>query len=423
MARLASSFIQQRWPKSSYHRQPSPPTPPERNGQSSNNNNNNNNAKRSRLDPFHTGWVYWNNFYYMTTALVKVRSLGTSMILIAILGILLFHPPCYRQRAKGMPLCRISRDLGIIPPLPPKNSNKSQVTINLRRGRKSQKPKPSTSKIVLGFMSFGNDEEERQRRATLRKEFLLARDNGKQVCSLQNYLADAKQYRDCRIVYSFLQGGNAEGTHLDFNKTYLSTLKYELTSFFVEDQQRQHSQRFPEHDDQSSNGNFNKEEDITFLNVQDLNNVRKVFAWFDYTTRLKVAKFRQFDYIGFTNTHYSLDIDRFLANDVFESSEITENTYGGILWQKSNCHKQQKNLAAKNMDCTEACPKIPNDNFMSDFVVLSRDLISYCLAHSNLVQLSGVYPQNCPDLTIARLLGFHLSQDLNMTHLEGIISS
>jgi hypothetical protein len=422
MAIPTSSFIQHRCPKSSGNNDrpplPSrPPPPPQQQQQQQDRNGvqkNSNHPKRPRLERYHAFLVYWNNFYYMTTSLVvKVRSWGISIILISILIILLFHPPCYRQRAKGMTLCRISRNLGIIPSLPPKQS---KPTNNVRK-RKREKSRREYNRILLGFMSYGNDREERRRRIAIRKKFLMARNMGKPVCSLQDYLVDTK--RSCRIVYSFVMGGNPQGIHLNFNKTYTPTLKFEQTSFFLQEQQRLHA---TERVGKSQNPHLNLEKDVVFFNVQDLNNVRKVFAWFLYTTMLKLATFRQFDYVGFANTHYFVDIDRFLANKIFDSTEMTENTYGGILLQKSNCDKQWT-LARKENDCFEACPKVTSDVLMREFVVLSRDMIDYCLAHIHLVQLNGVYPQNCPDLTIASLLGFHLSPTLNTTYLDGILYS
>jgi hypothetical protein len=392
MAISTSHIIQQRWPKSNNKRGSSPIMQKDQDTSSSAN------AKQQRGDFIHSFLVFWNNCFHhrSSISMQKLQSLGATMMLCSILGILLFHPPCYRQRAKNMPLCRISRDWGFY-------SSSSSSSVQTKRSSKtvaatsSGMPPQERTRILLGFMSAGNDKEERQRREYIRKQMLMARDNGKNVCCLQDYLLDPEANRECVVLYSFLQGGNPDGTHLDFNKTYVSTLKFEETSFFAE-------QKEPE-------------EDSIFLNVQDSNNIRKVFAWFDYTAELRMEPGRKFDYVGFTDTQHSIDADQFLTNNIFRSTTTVQHTYGGIQTTKSQCQERQ----SKKGQCSQSCPTISNDLIMSNFVVVSRDLRDYCLHHSNLIQLDGVYPQDCPDLAIASLLGFHPSRGLNSTHLEGIV--
>ncbi|KAG7373876.1 hypothetical protein IV203_012971 [Nitzschia inconspicua] len=434
---IASSAIQQRWSKT--------------NKRSSLTNNNNNSstpqdsnlqcqgsAKRHRGDRFHALFVFWNNFFHSMNPLGKLRSIGVTMLLCVLLGILLFHPPCYRKRAKGMPLCRLSRGLGITPALSSKGQSRSRR--KQRRGSSELLPPQERTRIVMGFMTTGNnnnnnnsnnaddDNEERHRRRTIRNQLLRARDRtGNRVCCLQDYLDDPEENRECIVVYTFLMGGNPDGDHLDFNKTYSSTIKYEQTSFFSEKQSQQSSRRETvngddNHNQQQHDENDAKqemEEDIVFLNVQDTNNVRKVFAWFDYASKLRMELGRKFDYVGITDTEFTIDSDTFLSNDIFQSTTTIQRTYGGIQLQTKQCHKRHNR---KDMDCLQDCTKLPSDLlFMSDFVVLSRDLVDYCLAHNNLVQLTGVFPQDCPDLAIANLLHFHPSQALNSTHLDGIV--
>lgn len=434
MAISPPSIIQQRWPKSlnknNNNRRPPSPSNPQDHISSGSSSPDNGNAKQ-RLrggDYLHALVVFWNNTSHRIIMMMmhataslggrnQIRSMGVTMILCSILGILLFHPPCYRRRAQGMPLCRVSRDMGFIPPLSGTKvapSSSISVTSMLPLDVFRLQPQERT-RILLGFMSSGNDQEERQRRQTIRQELLLARDIGKRVCCLQDYLLDPEKNRGCSVVYAFLQGGNPDGTHLEFNRTYDSMLQFQETSFFAEAQEQMIIGT------QTEDGHIQqKEEDVFFLNVQDINNIRKVFAWLDYSMKVRMERGRKFDYVGFTNTQFTIKVDTFLSNFIFQSNTTVQHTYGGIQTQKAQCSERYNSSNRGN--CTSYCLSMPKDStFMSDLVVLSRDLVGYCLGYNNLVQLSGLYPQDCPDLAVANLIGYHPSEGLNITHLSGVI--
>jgi hypothetical protein len=221
------------------------------------------------------------------------------------------------------------------------------------------------------------------------------------VCSVQEYLSNPVEFKFCKVVYAFLVGGNPEGTHLDFNRTYPSSLRYEKTSFYTTNQQQTDSEQF-------------EEPDVVFLNVQDTNNVRKVFAWYEYSIKIRMERSRKFDYVAFTDTFHTIDIDTFLGNDILQVRSSIPLTYAGLHVDESRC---------SGYNHTHACPRLitrDGGKFISDFVALSSDMVDYSLSHSNLIQLEGLYPQDRPDIAIANLFRFHPTKSLNITHLDGI---
>ena len=358
-----------------------------------NNNNNSSNSKRFRNnDHYHNIILFLNNYYHLKSPLGRLRFLFVATISFSILSILLFHPPCYRRRAKGMLLCKISREMGIIAELPPKP--------------KEILPPQERTRLLLGFMSKGDDLEEKRRRDNIRNVFRnhIAFDQdhataAKHVCSVQEYLSNPVEFKFCKVAYTFLVGGNSEGTHLDFNRTYPSSLSYEKTTLYTTTNQEQ-TEQFDE-------------PDVVFLNVQDTNNVRKVFAWYEHSTKIRMERSRKFDYVAFTDTFHTIDIDTFLGNDIFQVRSSIPLTYAGLHVNESRCSGYNRTHACSRLMTTDG-------KFMSDFVALSRDMVEYSLSHSNLIQLDGLYPQDRPDIAIANLFRFHPTKSLNITHLDGI---
>jgi hypothetical protein len=266
-------------------------------------------------------------------------------------------------------------------------------------------PPQERARLLLGFMSRGNDNEEKRRRDkirnTLQNHIGFDGDHTtavKHVCSLQEYLSNPLDYKFCRVVYTFLFGGNPDGTHLEFNKTYPLLLPYDKTKFTMAE-------------DESSEKN--EESDIMVFNVQDANNVRKVFAWYEYTTKIRMERGRKFDYVAFTDTYHSIDVNTFLGNNIFQVRSTIPLTYAGVQLDTSLCTGHNH---------TYVCPRLlaRGDKFMNGFVAVSRDMVDYCLSHSNLIQLDGLYPQDRPDIAIADLFRFHPIDSLNITHLDGI---
>mmetsp|Transcript_25842 Transcript_25842/g.45564 ORF Transcript_25842/g.45564 Transcript_25842/m.45564 type:complete len:425 (-) Transcript_25842:92-1366(-) len=403
MTRPASSVIQQR-SKSNNHKRLSSQSSSPRSIQSDSGKTGNN--KDLRNDFYHSLVLYLNNYYHLKSPLGRLRFLLVAVTLFTVLSIVLFHPRCYRRRAQGMLLCRISREMGLTSGLPPS------------RRKKESLPPQERSRLLLGIMTLGNDPEEKRRRASIRNTLQrhMAFDSYhnpmKQVCSLQDYTSNPLEYRFCQVVYTFLVGGNSEGTNLDFNKTYTPSLRYEQTTLFS---QRQLSQKQPQN--QQSQEQFPTifdESDVTFLNVEDVNNVRKVFTWYDYSTKIRMERGRKFDYVAFTDTSHTIDVDSFLRNNIFRYPYSVTLTYAGIHLEKSQCG---------GYNHTHTCHRLINDNYMSDFVLLSKDMVEYCLSHNHLIQLDGLYPQDRPDIALANLFRFHPSQSLNSTHLVGILES
>ncbi|KAL3904192.1 MAG: hypothetical protein SGILL_010162 [Bacillariaceae sp.] len=318
--------------------------------------------------------------------------------------------------------------MGLISQLP--TSQKKSSTSSSSR-KQDELPPQDRTRLLLGFMTSGNDEQEKRRRNSIRSALLsYAKGSGSavgedhenyygHVCCLADYLDSPDDYQHCQVVYTFLQGGNPLGEHLDFNSTYRSLLQNDPMELQQQQKMRQQQEA------QDGNGNVvaeteadNNEPDITLLNVQDSNNVRKVFAWYDYTTKLRMEPGRKFDYVAFTDTDHSIDVPKFLGNALFQKQAVIPMTYGGISVLKTQCDLQ---IRTKDHACTEACANLTNTRFMSNMVLLSHDLVQYALSHSNLIQLGGIYPQQCPEIAVANLLRYETP--LNAAHLKGIIKS
>jgi hypothetical protein len=309
--------------------------------------------------------------------------------------------------------------MGLIPQLPQGSKKSKKHSEGL--------PPQERTRLLLGFMTSGNDEQEKQRRQSIRTALLSyargdgdneGKDHGNygQVCCLADYLASPEEYRYCQVVYTFLQGGNPDGAHLDFNSTYRSLLSFDQTSFFAEQRKQQRQEKSASKDD---NGLVNSHEpDVTFLNIQDVNNVRKVFAWYDYTTKLRMERGRKFDYVAFTDTDHTIDVPTFLDNKIFQMRSTTPMTYGGKHVETKSCVAGQDRT--RGHVCTELCSDLTIDGFMTNMVVLSHDVVSYAISHNNLIQLNGAFPQDCPEIAVANLLRY---DTLSTTHLEGIITS
>lgn len=341
----------------------------------------------------------------------RVRSLFFGSLLCSMLSLLAFHPPCRRKRARYSPVCVIARELGLSEPLTPTNN---QLKVFL--------PRQERSRLLLGIFTVGNDPQEQELRQAIRTRLLNDPINDKRnvTCSLEEFIHHRKQNKYCKIVYTFVLGGNEEGYHLAFNKTYPSELPYRNTSLFAE--------RFRGHQSEQLQNSLSvdvsfEEQDVTFVNVRDVNDVRKVWAWYDYTTKVRMEKGRRFDYVGVmmdtsrtTSSrtrwdHRVLDPAALLTS-ILRPRTTTPKTYAGIERSKSDCG---------GVNATWSCPRLQPDAYISgDLMVLSNDLVDYCLTHNNLIQLNGVYPQDRPDIALANLLSLH-PKGVNRTHLTGVV--
>jgi hypothetical protein len=348
----------------------------------------------------------------------RVRTLLLGSLLCSMLSLVVFHPPCRRRKARYSPVCVMARELGLSEPLPGGVVPiKSQLDANL--------PRQERSRLFLGILSAGSEPEELERRHAIRSRLLNDPINEKRnvTCSLEEYVRHPKPNKYCKIVYTFVLGGNDQGDHLAFNKTYPSKLPFSETSYFAE--------RFNGHNHDHLSDFIGAdisfgERDVTFLNVRDVNNVRKVWAWYDYATKVKMEKGRRFDYVGVmmdtegalfrTRRSYRvLDPVTFLTqNSILRPRMVTPSTYAGLERSKSDC---------EGVDAVWACPRLQPDAYMSgDLMVLSKDLVDYCLTHNNLIQLNGVYPQDRPDIALANLLSLH-PKGVNGTHLSGVVDA
>lgn len=346
------------------------------------------------------------------------RTLALWFLLCSILSVALFHPPCRRKRARHSPVCALSRGLGLSEPLVPPAGRRDRRFSRLTGKKQPQLPR---SRLVVGIMSVGNDARERERRRAVRERLANDPVNAMQnvTCPLGELLRRPRDHRDCKIAYAFLLGGNDRGTHLAFNRTYNSHVPYNKTTFFSEQLREDGGHRRERPETPNGTEAQFEERDVTFLNVRDVNDVRKVWAWYDYATKLRLEKGHQFDYVGVMmeeedtdgnptmpsslterTAHRVLDPSALLAeNSLLRPGVAVPRTYAGVERSKADCG---------GLNASSACPRLRPDAYMSgELMVLSRDLVEYCLSHSNLIQLGGLYPQDRPDIALANLLSLH----------------